>query len=77
MGSWRLEKLALYFTFGIVLGSGGIDYSTWQFWVSLVLMVIIETVATRTGREEGATAVFDLSLDEIQKIKELMNGTKS
>lgn len=77
MGNWRLEKLALYFSFGIVLAAGGIDYSTWQFWMAMIIVVVMDAVSVRIGREEGAAAVFDLSLDEIQRIKELVDGTKS
>lgn len=77
MGSWRLEKLALYFAFGVVLAAGGIDYSTWQFWMAMLIVVVMDAVSVRTGREEGASAVFDLSLDEIRRIKELVDGAKS
>ena len=77
MGNWRLEKLALYFSFGVVLTAGNIDYSTWQFWMAMIIVVVMDAVSVRSGREEGAAAVFDLSLDEIQRIKELVDGTKS
>jgi hypothetical protein len=76
MGNWRLEKVALYFTFSVVLGAGGVDYSTWQFWLSMMVMLVIEAVAVRTGREEGAAAVFDLSRAEILKIKDLIDGAQ-
>lgn len=64
-----IERLALWCCLGVVLGAGDITYNNWLFWCVIVLVMAIQWVSVRDGREDGAYLTLQLPLDEFAAIK--------
>jgi hypothetical protein len=69
------QRLALYFTLGLLLATLDITFFVWQFWAIVALFWCSEYMV-RKGTEEwamaqGITAFLSMSLTEQNRIKKI------
>jgi hypothetical protein len=69
------QRLALYFTLGMVLVSLDVTFFSWQFWAVLALFWVSEFIVRKgtedQARAEGVSIFLNLTSAEQNKIKQI------
>jgi hypothetical protein len=70
-----LQRIAVYFTLGMVLTTVEVTVFTWQFWCILALFWVVEFMVRKgteeQARAEGITMFLEMSTAEQNRIKQL------
>jgi hypothetical protein len=69
------QRIALYFTLGLVLHTLEVTIYVWQFWAVLALFWTSEYMVRKSAEEqamaEGVSRFLDMSSDQQNRIKKL------
>jgi hypothetical protein len=75
-----LQRMALYFTLGLVLVTLGVDVLSWQFWAVVSLFWCSEYITRKAAEDEskleGVRRYLELSSEEQSKLKKLFQKMK-
>jgi hypothetical protein len=70
-----LQKLALYFTLGLLLTTLGLTVTSWQFWCITALFWASEYMTRKdteqTAMAMGISAYLNMSIEEQNRIKKV------